>query len=254
MRQILPFLLMLLLFAVLFRATVEHGQSTFNIEVIYILWAALFFGLLAYSVWFLFEKGIPLQSVKKRKRTKGDYLRELVIILAIVIALRALFSRRVEPYRGVQAPIIKYPKFSFFNDTFKITYEPLPGYAYLAPIFVFALILVFLFITRRRKPEKLEIAKFDPEITFDSIEGSPEERIIKMYKNVVAGLIRKGYPYQKSWTHWEHEDKLRDIFEDLEDLDKLTRVFEKAKYGYRLNREDITVAKESYEKLMRFLR
>jgi len=255
MRQILPFLLMLLLFALLFRATVEHGQSTFNIEVVYILWAVFFFGLLAYSVWFLFEKGIPLQSVKKRKRTKGDYLREIIIILAILIALRALFSRRVEHYRGVKAPIIKYPKFSFFNDTFKITYQPLPGYVYFVPIFVFAFVLAFLFIMgRRRKAEKLRIAKFDPEITFDSIEGSPEERIIKMYKNVVAGLIRKGYPYQKSWTHWEHEDKLKDIFEDLEDLDRLTRVFEKAKYGYRLNKEDITVAKESYEKLMRFLR
>lgn len=255
MRQILPFLLMLLLFALLFRATVEHGQSTFNIEVVYILWAVFFFGFLAYSIWFLFEKGIPLQSVKKRKRTKGDYLREIIIILAILIALRALFSRRVEPYKGVKAPIIKYPKFSFFNDTFKITYQPLPGYVYFVPIFVFAFVLAFLFIMgRRRKAEKPRIAKFDPEITFDSIEGTPEERIIKMYKNVVAGLIRKGYPYQKSWTHWEHEDKLKDIFEDLEDLDRLTRVFEKAKYGYRLNKEDITVAKESYEKLMRFLR
>ncbi|MCD6140749.1 MAG: DUF4129 domain-containing protein, partial [Thermococcus sp.] len=91
-------------------------------------------------------------------------------------------------------------------------------------------------------------------ITFDTIEGSPEERIIKMYKNVVAGLIKRGYPYQKSWTHWEHEDKLKDIFEDLEDLDNITRVFEKAKYGYKLDKEDIKIAKESYEKLMHFLR
>jgi len=107
---------------------------------------------------------------------------------------------------------------------------------------------------RREKAEEFEITKFNPEITFDSIDGSPEERIIKMYKNVVAGLIKKGYPYQKSWTHWENEDKLRDIFEDLEDLDRLTRVFEKAKYGHQLDKEDIAVAKKSYENLMEFLR
>ncbi|NJE26922.1 DUF4129 domain-containing protein [Thermococcus sp. MV5] len=254
MRRILPFVLILLLFAVLLRATVEHGQSSFNIEILYLAWAAFFFGILGYAVWFLFEKGIPIIPVKKRRKTKGDYLRELLIILAIVIALRALFSKKIEPYRGVRAPIIKYPKFHFFNDTFTITYEPLPDYAYFAPLFVFIVIIMFLFLQQRKKSQKMEIAKFDPEVTFESIEGTPEERIIKMYKNVVAGLIKRGYPYQKSWTHWEHEDKLRDIFEDLEDLDKITRVFEKAKYGYKLSKEEIEIAKESYENLMRFLR
>ncbi|HII68136.1 MAG TPA: DUF4129 domain-containing protein [Thermococcaceae archaeon] len=254
MRRLLPFVILLLLITVLFRATVEHGQSSFNIEILYLGWATLFFGLLGYAIWFLFKKGIPIMSVKRRKRTKGEYLRELIIIVAIVIALRALFSKRVEPYRGVKAPVIKYPKFGFSNDTFTITYEPLPDYAYFIPIFVFVVIIGVLLLYRKKEHPKIEITKFDPGITFDTIEGSPEERIIKMYKNVVAGLIERGYPYQKSWTHWEHEDKLKDIFEDLEDLDNITRVFEKAKYGYKLDKEDIKIAKESYEKLMRFLR
>jgi len=254
MRRLVPFVILLVLITVLFRATVEHGQSSFNIEILYLAWATLFFGLLGYAIWFLFEKGIPIMPVKRRKRTKGEYLRELIIILAIVIALRALFSKRVEPYRGVKAPVIKYPKFGFSNGTFTITYKPLPDYAYFIPIFVFIVIIGVLLFYRKKEHQNIEITKFDPGITFDTIEGSPEERIIKMYKNVVAGLIKRGYPYQKSWTHWEHEDKLKDIFEDLEDLDNITRVFEKAKYGYKLDKEDIKIAKESYEKLMHFLR
>jgi len=81
--------------------------------------STLRFYILHGQLFFLdFEKGIPIMPVKRRKRTKGEYLRELIIILAIVIALRALFSKRVGPYRGVKAPVIKYPKFDFSNGTF----------------------------------------------------------------------------------------------------------------------------------------
>ncbi|ACJ16247.1 Hypothetical protein TON_0759 [Thermococcus onnurineus NA1] len=39
---------------------------------------------------------------------------------------------------------------------------------------------------------------------YEALEGTTAKRVIKMYKNVVAGLIMKGYPYRKSWTHREH--------------------------------------------------
>ena len=96
--------------------------------------------------------------------------------------------------------------------------------------------------------------KFDPGLTYESIEGTPAERVVKMYKNVVAGLVERGYPYRKSWTHWEHEERLRKIFPDLDDLDTLTRIFERAKYSGRLDPEEVERARHSYDRLMELLR
>lgn len=126
---------------------------------------------------------------------------------------------------------------------------------YVIPL-VIAAFIVLTAVKRRRKRIVIrgELHRFNPQMTFDTIEGTPEERVIKMYKNVVAGLILKGYPYQKSWTHWEHEEKLKNIFEDLDDLHTLTRIFEKAKYAKKLSDEDIEVARKSYDNLMKFLR
>ncbi|NPA47217.1 MAG: DUF4129 domain-containing protein [Thermococci archaeon] len=133
---------------------------------------------------------------------------------------------------------------------------PINGTLYLLPYLVLMFFVILgLLMLRKRRAEMDEIARrFDPELTYDSLEGTPAERVIKMYKNVVAGLVRKGYPYQKSWTHWEHEDRLREIFPDLEDLDTLTRLFEKARYAERLSPGDVNAAKESYDRIMEFLR
>ncbi len=252
MKKLISFVLLLLLFSLLHSSTRYYGMSYLNIEWIYLTIGAAFFVALALALKFLFEKGFDF-GLAARKRSRWEFTRMLIVILALVIALRQLFSRKVRIYPPSEPPIIKYPKFHFNKTIAQLTYKPLPWYFYLIPILLFFAILATAKIKRARRVS-FDIPTFNPELEFDKIEGTQRERIIKMYKNVVAGLIRKGYPYQKSWTHLEHEEKLRDIFEDLADLDALTKIFEKAKYGKELKEDDLKIAKESYSNLMEILK
>ncbi|MBO8174639.1 MAG: DUF4129 domain-containing protein [Thermococcus sp.] len=212
---------------------------------------------MAIALRFLFEIGISVERLP-RKKSKWRNVAEFITLFALVVAVYLLLTGKPRYLPRGEAPLIRYPKWimSFgLNQTVMVYYKPLPLYMYVIPLVIAALI-VLTAVKRRRKRIVImgELHRFNPQMTFDTIEGTPEERVIKMYKNVVAGLILKGYPYQRSWTHWEHEEKLRDIFEDLEDLHTLTRIFEKAKYAKRLSSEDVDIAKKSYDNLMKFLR
>ncbi len=251
------FVILLILFSSLHKYTVRSKASSFNIEWIYLAWGFFFFIAMGIALRFLFETGISSERLP-RKKNKWRNVAEFITLFAIVVAVYLLLTAKPRYLPRGEAPIIRYPKWimSFgLNQTVMIYYKPLPLYAYAIPLIIAALIV--LTAVKRRKKRIIimgEPHKFNPQMTFDTIEGTPEERIIKMYKNVVAGLILKGYPYQKSWTHLEHEEKLRNIFEDLEDLHTLTRIFEKAKYAKRLSSKDIDIAKKSYDNLMKFLR
>ncbi len=245
------FLLLILLMTLILAATEKHGISSVNVEWIYIANGILFFAIFGYTIKAIFEGKLNIRRAPYKKHSTMDTVRALIISLAIVVAVYMLMNPIKRKYPKSWPPNPTAYHFKFFEDTLKVTLQPLPWYVYLIPF----LILVGILLTIKRKRQKIqEEYKFEPFMSFDTIEGTPEERIIRMYKNVVAGLVLKGYPYQKSWTHWEHEAKLREIFPDLEDLDKLTRIFEKAKYGKRLAEGDIDLAKESYERLMEFLR
>ncbi|WP_297126153.1 DUF4129 domain-containing protein [Thermococcus sp.] len=251
------FLLMLFLFSMLFRYAIKSEASSFNIEWVYLAWGFFFFITMAIALRFLFEIGISVERLP-RKKSKWRNVAEFITLFALVVAVYLLLTGKPRYLPRGEAPLIRYPKWimSFgLNQTVMVYYKPLPLYMYVIPLVIAALI-VLTAVKRRRKRIVImgELHRFNPQMTFDTIEGTPEERVIKMYKNVVAGLILKGYPYQRSWTHWEHEEKLRDIFEDLEDLHTLTRIFEKAKYAKRLSSEDVDIAKKSYDNLMKFLR
>ncbi|NJE61395.1 DUF4129 domain-containing protein [Thermococcus sp. 21S7] len=189
------------------------------------------------------------------QRTKrGNVLTGTITLLAILVAIKLLFERRQESLvnGGKVGETLSGVWYNVTSGDFVVTLRELPGIFYVIPLLVFVLLL--LTVRRRKRHVTPFEVRFEPEMTYDSIEGTSAERVIKMYKNVVAGLVMKGYPYQKSWTHWEHEAKLREIFPDLEDLDVLTRMFEKAKYAERLGEDDVKLARESYERLMTFLR
>ncbi|WP_456451974.1 DUF4129 domain-containing protein [Thermococcus sp.] len=245
------FLLLIFLMTLILAATERHGVSSVNVEWVYIANGFLFFAVFGYILKALFEGKLNLRRAPYRKHSTMDTVRAVIISLAIVVAVYMLLNpvRRKYPKSWAPKPAVYH--FKFFEDALKVTLQPLPWYVYLMPFLILAGILLTV---KRRHRELREEYKFEPSMTFDTIEGTAEERIIRMYKNVVAGLVLKGYPYQKSWTHWEHEAKLREIFPDLEDLDRLTRIFEKARYGKRLAEGDIDRAKESYERLMEFLR
>ncbi|WP_240912524.1 DUF4129 domain-containing protein [Thermococcus sp. LS2] len=256
-RHTLVFLLIILLFSLLYRYTIRSEASSFNIEWIYLAWGFFFFIAMSIALRFLFETGISGERLP-RKKSKWRNVAEFITLFALVVAVYLILTAKPRYLPRGEAPLIRYPKWimSFgLNQTVMVYYKPLPLYMYVIPLLIAALI-VLTAVKRRRKHAVVmgELHRFNPQMTFDTIEGTPEERIIKMYKNVVAGLVLKGYPYQKSWTHWEHEEKLRNIFEDLEDLHALTRIFEKAKYAKKLSGEDIDIAKKSYDNLMKFLR
>lgn len=245
------FLLLIFLMTLILAATERHGVSSVNVEWIYIANGFLFFGIVGYIIKALFEGKLNIRRAPYRKWGTLDTVRAVIISLALVVAVYMLLNpvRRKYPKSWAPKPFLYH--FRFFEDALKVTLKPLPWYVYLMPFLLLAaIILTVKKKTRRREKEY----RFEPSMTFDTIDGTPEERIIRMYKNVVAGLVLKGYPYQRSWTHWEHEAKLKEIFPDLEDLDRLTRIFEKAKYGRKLAEGDVELAKESYERLMNFLR
>lgn len=253
MRRLLLFLSLFILIAMLFGATVERGQGTFNIEWIYFgMWLFLLalFGVVS---WFIMAYGIPVAPRRRKSMGKRDILALILTVAALIFALNRLLSEKPELGKPAPGPKLRYPEINLFNfsSSLRILYSPFQWYLYAVPL---AILIILMLHFRRKRSVDEEIPLFKPELTFDSIEGTKEERVIKMYKNLVAGLIRKGYPYQRSWTHWEHEKHLRDIFEDLQDLHILTAIFEKAKYGKKLSEEDVKKARESYENLMRFLR
>lgn len=247
--RVLPLLLLLLLMAAVLRSTARSGTSTFNLDWLFLaLWAFyIMVGLAALRYLLSSSKRGTLGG----KFTKKEWVGVILYILAFVVALRALTRKPAEVKGFTEAPLVRRFNLDLFNfDTIvEVTYRPLSPLIYLLPI----LLALLYFLHRRRGRLSIENVRFDPRLEFDAIEGTPEERVIVMYKNVVAGLVARGYPYQKSWTHWEHEEHLREIFPDLDDLHILTAVFEKARYGKSLTPGDVERAKKSYRALIDYL-
>ncbi|WP_457750476.1 DUF4129 domain-containing protein [Thermococcus sp.] len=246
------FLLLLSVMAALGSPETSSGTSTLNIDWVYFFSSLALFVLLGYSIRAILENGIVIP--KGERKSQGSLLPALIILAAIFVAIYKLSHRNPPEIRAnVTAPTGPLWQIeSFGHDVVRIIYRPLPDYLYLIPLLIF---LILVLTARRRKVERDEIdVKFDSSLTYESIEGTPAERVVKMYKNVVAGLVERGYPYRKSWTHWEHEEKLRKIFPNLDDLDTLTRIFERAKYSGRLNSEEVEQARRSYDRLMNLLR
>ena len=248
----LAFLLLLSVVAALGSPKTSSGTSTFNVDWVYFFSNLALFLILGYSLRTILENGIIIP--RSEKKSRGVLLPALITFAAILVALYRLSRKTPPKLRGnVTAPIGPFWQIDAFGrDIVRVIYRPLPDYLYLIPPLIF---LVLVITARRRKAGKDEFeVRFDPDLTYESIEGTPAERVVKMYKNVVAGLVKRGYPYRRSWTHREHEERLRKIFPDLEDLDTLTRIFERAKYSGRLKPEEVEQARLSYDRLMELLR
>ncbi|AIF69812.1 hypothetical protein PAP_07110 [Palaeococcus pacificus DY20341] len=252
MKKLLPFLAFFFLIILLSRSVIEAGTSFFNLDWLHFGMWLFMLSVFSVVIWYILKNGFPISPLRRQKMTKKDYIALILTMLALLVALYKLFFEKPALGTPIEAPRIKYPIIELFNVTspVEVFYKPLPILIYALPLLV---IIAFFVYYMRKSKKKEEIVKFKPELTFETIDGTKEERVIKMYKNIVAGLVRRGYPYQKSWTHWEHEDHLKDIFEDLKDLHTLTAIFEKAKYGRELSEEDVEKAKESYKKLMEYL-
>ncbi|NJD99621.1 DUF4129 domain-containing protein [Thermococcus sp. LS1] len=242
---------LLITFALLGSTAVHGGVTVFNIEWLFFFVNLILLGMAGYVIRLVLEEGLDRGD---RKTKRGNVLAGLITILALFVAIKLILERRPEKLfeGGGAVKSIEGVWYYVTSGDFRVVLRELPAVFYLLPFIVF-LILVITVKRRKRSKVAFEI-KFNPEMRYEALEGTPAERVIKMYKNVVAGLVMKGYPYRKSWTHREHEKMLREIFPDLEDLDVLTRIFEKAKYAGRLNDDDVKLARKSYERLMSLLR
>lgn len=245
------FSFLLLLFTLLGSTAVHGGVTVFNIEWFFFFVNLTLLAMAGYVVKIMLSEGLDREE---RKRKKRNVLATIITILAFFVAIKLLLDKRTEKlFEGPGAvKTIEGALDYITSGGVQVVLRELPAVFYLLPFIIFLLIAGIALWRRKRKVE-FEV-RFNPEMRYEALKGTPAERVIKMYKNVVAGLVMKGYPYRKSWTHWEHEERLREIFPDLDDLDVLTRIFEKAKYAGRLSDGDVEVARESYERLMDFLR
>jgi hypothetical protein len=232
------------------------GVAVFNVEWVFLLGNIAFFAFLGYIIRLFIEEGIPRRSRRRGKVRRRDFIYCVITLLAIIYGLSRFLTKKSKfpgnPNGEMTSHRLISGSIEVGRDILILVSKPLPTLLYIIPLLAFLLVLIGL---KKKKMARMELAEtFDPWLDYETIDGTPEERVIKMYKNVVAGLVRRGYPYQKSWTHWEYEAKLWEIFPDLADLDVLTRIFEKAKYGKSLSREEVEIARGSYERLMNFLR
>ncbi len=249
----LAFVLVLVFSAMFFSTSAATSTVVLNLE--WVLWGSsmLVFALAGYSFVQLMSGERHFTKGRIRKRHLWD---DVLIIATLAVAAYLLWGPRRRVHGGFSVGHRLIQPFRVFlrRGDLVIIDAPIHTFLYLVPYLVFLAFVVYGLLKRQKLKRYPLAEKFNPQMTYETLEGTPAERIIKMYQNVVAGLVRRGYPYQKSWTHWEHEDKLREIFPDLRDLDALTRLFEKAKYAERLKAGDLELAKESYERLMEFLR
>jgi len=241
-------------FSAMFFST-SAATSTVILNLEWVLWggSVLVFALAGYSFVQLMSGERHFTKGRVRKRHLWD---DILIIVTLAVAAYLLWGPRRKVHSGFSVGHRLIQPFRIFlrRGDLIIMDAPIHAFLYLVPYLIFLAFIVYGLLKRQNRNRCPAVGKFDPGMTYETLEGNPEERIIKMYRNVVAGLVRRGYPYQKSWTHWEHEDKLREIFPDLQDLDVLTRLFERAKYAEKLKPGDLKLAKESYERLMEFLR
>lgn len=249
----LIFLLLLSLLAALEYPKTSSGTSILNVDWLYFFSSLVLFLLLGYSIRVILENGIVIP--KGERKTKGSLLPALIILAAFFVALYKLSHKNPPEIKyNVTAPTGPLWQIEAFGrDVVRVIYKPLPDYLYLIPPIIF-LLLIFTAKKRKRVRRKEFWERFDPTLTYESIEGTPAERVVRMYKNVVAGLVEKGYPYRRSWTHREHEERLQELFPDIEDLDTLTRIFERAKYSGRLDPKEVEEARLCYDRLMDLLR
>ena len=242
---------LVLVLTLLGSTSVRGGVTVFNFEWVFFFVNLVLLAMAGYVIKVALEGGFERREGPRRR---GNIFAGAITLLAILVAIKLLFDRTPENLieGGEVGETLEGAWYFVTSGQLKVVLRELPPVFYLLPFLVF---LAIVLTARRRKVEKARFeVRFRPEMRYEELEGTPAERVVKMYKNVVAGLVMKGYPYRKSWTHWEHEAKLREIFPDLEDLDVLTRIFEKAKYAGRLEERDVAIARESYDRLMGFLR
>ncbi|WP_148206285.1 DUF4129 domain-containing protein [Thermococcus gammatolerans] len=252
LKAMILFASLVVIMALLLGPSVRAGVTAVNLDLLYLFWAIVSFSLLGYALSSIRVRGIW----KRKKRSKYAVISGLLWIIAIGVAMYSLlYPTEPEWSSGNETGVPKNGPFETMRGGLTVFYKAISPYLYVVPYVLLLAIPVILYL-RRRKPREVLLpeVRFDPELRYEDITGSPSEKIIRMYRNVVAGLVLKGYPYRRSWTHWEHEEKLREIFPDLEDLDTLTRLFEKAKYAERIGQKDLELAAKSYERLMEFLK
>lgn len=252
LRVSLLFISLLLGMALVMSARIGLGVTSVNVDLLYFIGLLLSFGLLGYGLSYIRFGVRP-----RRRKKRYALLSGMLWIIAFGVALYLLLNPRPQPtYSTNQTGIPHTGDFQAIKGGIRAIYRALPGYLYLVPYLLLFAVPALILVRRRlrRSSSPWKGVKFDPGLRYEDITGPPRERVIRMYKNVVAGLVERGYPYRRSWTHREHEERLREVFPDLQDLDVLTRLFEKAKYADRLDPEDVRLARRSYERLMRLLR
>jgi len=226
-------------------STVHGGTTVFNFEWVFFFANLILLVMVGYTVRILisgeFEKGI-------RRSKRGNVLAGALTLIASFVALKLLFEKKPENLveGGKVGETLEGAWYYVTSGQFKVVLQELPAVFYIVPFLAFLLLVITA--KRREKRERVPFeVRFEPEMTYDTIEGTPAERVIRMYRNVVAGLILKGYPYQRSWTHWEHAERVSYMREAFMEL---TRVFEKAKYApQKVTWEDAERALETYRKM-----
>lgn len=129
----------------------------------------------------------------------------------------------------------------YYNNTTQAIQgrEPLPSQYLLYAVLVLVVVL-FGYTTlmvyrdalrrRERKEMKMRAEFFDRKLDELGLEmfENPREAVVGIYKNAVLWLEYLGVPYEESWTHWEHAERVRYMHDAFIEL---TRLFEKAKYA-----------------------
>ncbi len=151
---------------------------------------------------------------------------------------------------------VSYYSRSFGHPTGNFISENPAFYLYVlfAILAAVALYMAFMFYRdmlakRRIKRLKEKMKVIDARLRAEGIDflGDPDEVVVKLYKNAIIWLEILGIPYKKSWTHWEHAERVKyrhDAFVEL------TKLFEKAKYApEKVTKEDAYKAYELYLKI-----
>ncbi|QDA30455.1 DUF4129 domain-containing protein [Thermococcus indicus] len=121
---------------------------------------------------------------------------------------------------------------------------------FLAGLVYFA-VLYYREALRRRKLREMRLKAelFDRKVEELGLDmfSDPREAIVGIYKNAVLWLEILGVPYQESWTHREHAERVQVFREPFRGI---TGLFEKAKYApEKVTWEDAKRALELYRKM-----
>ncbi len=197
----------------------------------------------------------------QKRSSWRSYLTWLLLFLAAYFILRSEKSPRVF---FNNTSIIVIPPMEEAGETpvstsnlTSIELVPAKGlgpFASMLPLLAVA-ILIILYFSSERIVQMISPGRAEPSswLGFVEVRGDPKEAIIRIYRNAVVFLTKKGFPYRESWTHREHHLHVSQELGNLSsNLYSLVSLFEIAKYsGREVHEMDVSRAIKCYEELVR---